>query len=178
MKKLLLLVATLMLGAAALAQSGEDTYVWQTIAGGPVSLDPVRAYDSASGTILENVYETLYTYDGAAIDEFVPSLATEYTANEDGSQYTFTLREGVPFHSGNTMTCKDVEYSFQYGLVAAPSEGATVYLMGDQLLGQHEADGSDPEAYQEAVDFATIGRRGRVPRRSRRSDGSVQPSPA
>jgi len=156
MKKLLLFVATLMLSVAALAQSGADTYVWQTIAGGPVSLDPIRAYDSASGTILENVYETLYTYDGAAIDEFVPSLATEYTTNEDGSQYTFTLREGVPFHSGNTMTCKDVEYSYEYGLVAAPSEGATVYLMGDQLLGQHEADGSDPAAYQEAVSWETI----------------------
>ena len=156
MKKLLLLVATLMLGATALAQSGADTYVHQTLAGGPVSLDPIRAYDTGSGLVLENVYETLYTYDSASIDEFVPSLATEYTTNEDGTQYTFTLREGVPFHSGNTMSCKDVEYSYEYGLVTAPSEGSTVYLMGNQLLGQNEANGADPEAYQEAVSWETI----------------------
>lgn len=156
MKKSLLLFLSLVLGTFGLAQSGSDTYVYQTLAGGPVSLDPARAYDTASGMIIENIYETLYTYDGESIDEFVPLLATDYTTSEDGLTYTFTLREGVPFHSGNTMSCKDVEYSYQYGFVNANPEGANVYLMGEQLLGQYEADGSDPAAYQEAVSFETI----------------------
>lgn len=156
MKKILVLIVGLGLSALVLAQSGSNTYVWQSLAGGPVSLDPVRAYDTASGAVIENVYETLYTYDGDAIDQFVPALATDYTISEDGMTYTFTLREGVPFHSGNMMSCKDVEYSYEYGFVNANPEGANVYLMGDQLLGQHEADGSDAAAYQEAVSFDTI----------------------
>lgn len=155
MKKLLGLILVLGL-TASLAQSGPDTFVSQSLPGGPVSLDPVRAYDTASGEILQNVYETLYTYEGEAIDEFVPGLATDYEVSEDGLTYTFTLREDVPFHSGNIMTCKDVEYSYQYGFVNANPEGANVYLMGAALLGQYEADGSDPEAYQAAVDYATI----------------------
>ena len=156
MKKTLLLFLSLVLGTFGLAQSGSDTYVWQTLAGGPVSLDPARAYDSASGIVLEQIYETLYTYDGEAIDSFVPLLATDHTVSEDGLTHTFTLRENVPFHSGNIMSCKDVEYSYEYGFVAAHPEGANVYLMGDQLLGQHDANGSDPAAYQEAVSFETI----------------------
>ena len=155
MKKLFVLFFTLAF-TAVFAQTGADTFVSQGLPGGPVSLDPVRAYDSASGQLLQNIYETLYTYDGEAIDEFVPSLATDYEVSEDGMTYTFTLREGVTFHSGNPMTCKDVEYSYQYGFVNANPEGANVYLMGDVLLGQYEVDGSDPEAYQEAVDYATI----------------------
>ena len=155
MKKLLVLILALGF-SASLAQSGLDTYVYQGLSGGPVSMDPVRAYDTASGHVIENIYETLYTYNGESIDEFVPSLATDYEVSEDGLTYTFNLREGVSFHSGNTMSCKDVEYSIQYGFVNANSEGANVYLMGDALLGQHEADGSDPEAYQEVVDYALI----------------------
>ncbi len=157
MKKLLFLLVGLGLSALALAQTGSDTFVWQTIGGGGVvSLDPARAYDTASGAVLENIYETLYSYDGEAIDEFAPLLATDYQVSQDGLTYTFTLREGVPFHSGNMLSCKDVEYSYQYGFVNANPEGANVYLMGDALLGQHEADGSDPAAYQEAVSFETI----------------------
>ena len=156
MKKYLLLFLGLVLGTFGLAQSGSDTFVHQTLAGGPVSLDPVRAYDTASGHVIENVYETLYTYDGESIDQFAPALATDYSVSDDGLVYTFTLRENVPFHSGNIMSCKDVEYSYEYGFVNANPEGANVYLMGDQLLGQHDVDGSDAAAYQETVSFETI----------------------
>jgi len=42
-------------------------------------------------------------------------------------------------------------------MVAASPEGASVYLMGDALLGRHDIDGSDPEAYQDAFNFSAIG---------------------
>lgn len=154
MKKILLLLATFAF-AAALAQAPADTYVFQTIGGGPVSLDPARAYDTASGTIIENVYETLYGYEGVSIDEFKPLLATDYTVSEDGTTWTFTLRDGVQFHSGNTMSCKDVEWSFEYGMVVAHPEGAVNYLMGNQWLGT-QTNGADPAAYQEEVTYQMI----------------------
>ena len=154
MRKIILTTLALLLGLA-MAQAPSDTLVISTLPGGPVTLDPVRAYDSASGTIIQNVYETLYYYDEPAIDEFAPLLATDYTVSEDGTTYTFQLRDGVQFHSGNTMTCKDVEYSYEYGLVVAHPEGANVYLLGNQLIGTQQ-DGSDPAAYQEAVSFDMI----------------------
>lgn len=156
MKKLTTFIATLgLVTGLAFAQAPADTFVLDTLPGGPVTVIPARGYDSASGTILEQVYETLYTYDGAAIDEFVPALATNYTTSQDGKTYTFTLRDGVQFHSGNTLSCKDVEYSFQFGMVLAHPEGAVSYLTGEQFLGT-QIDGSDPAAYQEAVTYEMI----------------------
>ncbi|ADI16010.1 ABC transporter substrate-binding protein [Truepera radiovictrix] len=149
-----LLALALAAAPAALAQAPADTYVVNQF-GAPVTLDPARNYDSASSEIIENLYETLYTYDGEAIDAFVPQLATGYEVSEDGTVYTFTLREGVPFHSGNTLTCRDVEYSFERGFVTAHPEGAFSYLLGAQLLGT-QTDGTDPEAYQQEVSFADI----------------------
>jgi peptide/nickel transport system substrate-binding protein len=154
MKNLLALLIALGLTGAALAQAPADTYVIQTF-GEVVSLDPARAYDTASSEILENVYDTLYTYDGEAIDEFVPALATDFQVSEDGTTYTFQLRDGVQFHSGNTLTCRDAEYSYEYGLVTASSEGALMYLMGDQLVGT-QMTGEDPEAYQAEVSWEEI----------------------
>lgn len=149
-----LLILALAAVPAALAQAPADTYVTNEF-GEVVTLDPARAYDTASGHPLENIYETLYTYDGENIDEFVPMLATDYEVSEDGTTYTFTLRDGVQFHSGNTMTCRDAEYSLERGLVTAHPEGAVAYLIGQQLVGT-QTDGTDPAAFQEEVTFADI----------------------
>lgn len=149
-----IVLSAVLAATIAFAQSPADTYVYQTF-GEIASLDPARAYDSASGEIIENVYETLFTYNAGEIAEFIPALATEYTASPDGLTWTFTLREGVQFHSGNTMSCKDVEYSFQYGALTAHPQGATAYLMGDLWLG-YAGDGSDPAAFQAAVTWDMI----------------------
>lgn len=38
-------------------------------------------------------------------------MAEKYALSEDGTTYTFTLREGVKFHNGQTVTAEDVVYS-------------------------------------------------------------------
>jgi peptide/nickel transport system substrate-binding protein len=82
------------------------------------TLDPALAYDTASGEIIQNTYETLVFYDGDATDKFVPMLASEMpTVSADGTVYTFKIRSGVKFHNGDVMTPSDVAYSFQRGLL-------------------------------------------------------------
>jgi len=154
MKRTFIAAVLAVVAGIALATAPADTYVYQTF-GEPVSFDPVRAYDTGSGEILENVYETLITYDGAAIDQFIPALATSWEASPDLKTWTFHLRQGVKFHSGNTMTCRDAEWSFKYGMVVSNPEGSTAYLMGNQFLGT-QIDGSDPQAFQDAVTFEQI----------------------
>ncbi|MEV4619523.1 ABC transporter substrate-binding protein [Asanoa sp. NPDC049573] len=58
-----------------------------------------------------NVYEGLYrlTDDG----KVEPLLATGNTVSADGLTYTFTLRDGVTFHSGKALTSEDVKYSIE-----------------------------------------------------------------
>ena len=85
--------------------------------GSPDTLDPALSYDTASGEIIQNVYETLVFYDGESTSEFVPQLATDWTVSEDGTVWTFNIREGVKFHEGGDLTPEDVAYSFQRGLL-------------------------------------------------------------
>ena len=82
------------------------------------TLDPALAYDTMSGEILQNIYETLVFYNGESLSEYVPQLASEMpTVSADGLVYTFKIREGVKFHNGNDLSPTDVAYSLQRGLL-------------------------------------------------------------
>ncbi|MCA9835332.1 MAG: ABC transporter substrate-binding protein [Trueperaceae bacterium] len=126
MKKLLVLLAAL--GVCVAFAGDPNTYVEQSF-GDVDTLDPVQAYDSASGQVIENVYEGLYGYKGDSVTEYEPRLATSYEESADGMTYTFSLREGVSFHSGNSFTCKDVEYSIERALVTNPPDSGAWILM-------------------------------------------------
>ena len=85
----------------------------------PRSLDPARNDDDLRGReVIQNVYETLVSYDGAATDKFVPVLAESWELSEDGKVWTFLIRTGVKFHDGADLTASDVAYSFQRGLLS------------------------------------------------------------
>src|SRR5687767_10685303 len=81
------------------------------------TLDPALAYDSASDGLIANMYDTLIFYDGIATDKFVPVLAESWEISDDGTVYTFNIRQGVTFHNGNDLTPEDVAYTFQRGLL-------------------------------------------------------------
>jgi peptide/nickel transport system substrate-binding protein len=58
-----------------------------------------------------NVYEALFQLTDAGSVE--PALAADYTVSDDGLTYTFTLKDGVTFHSGDPLTAADVKYSIE-----------------------------------------------------------------
>ncbi|MSZ68606.1 MAG: ABC transporter substrate-binding protein, partial [Actinobacteria bacterium] len=58
-----------------------------------------------------NSYEGLYRLTDAGVVENL--LATASKVSKDGLTYTFTLRSGVKFHSGKTMTSADVKFSLE-----------------------------------------------------------------
>jgi ABC-type transport system substrate-binding protein len=93
------------------------TFNMVTIAGGPDTLDPALAYDTASGEVIQNVYETLVTYEGEEPSKFLPKLAESWTVSEDGLVYVFNLKKDVKFHDGADLTASDVAYSFTRGLL-------------------------------------------------------------
>jgi len=68
--------------------------------------------DGASGEIalMNNLYETLLRYDPDT-NEFIPVLATGYQQSEDAKTWTFTIRRGVAFHTGNVMNAHAVKAS-------------------------------------------------------------------
>ena len=76
-----------------------------------VTLDPSTEYSNGI-LVLQNVYETL-TYYNSETGELEPKLATEWSSNEDGTVWTFKLREDVTFHDGTKMTSADVKASME-----------------------------------------------------------------
>ena len=104
--------------AAGFHSADPTTFVIAESEVGIDTLDPALAYDTASGEIIQNVYDSLIFYDGEATDKFVPQLASEMpTVSADGTTYTFKIRAGVKFHLGGDLTPSDVAYSYQRGLL-------------------------------------------------------------
>ena len=73
------------------------------------SLDPHAAASAGTREVLFNVYEGLVKTGSNG--ELIPAVAERYDISEDGLVYTFTLREGVKFHNGESVTAEDVVYS-------------------------------------------------------------------
>lgn len=121
-KQLITLILALTLGWSA-----AQTYVYQR-ANDIGTLNPFIANASPSAEVAQNLYETLYGYAGTSL-QLEPQLATSYEASADGLTYTFHLREGVTFHSGNPFTCADVRYSYLRALIYDPG------LLTEAVLG-------------------------------------------
>ena len=103
------------------------------------SLDPYQLTAAGTREVLFNIYEGLVK--ATATGEYVPAVASDSTVSEDGLTYTFTLREGVRFHNGDTVTAEDVKYSFETcaettvdtALAAALSSVQTLSAEGDTI---------------------------------------------
>ena len=103
------------------------------------SLDPYQLTAAGTREVLFNIYEGLVK--ATATGEYVPAVASDSTVSEDGLTYTFTLREGVRFHNGDTVTAEDVKYSFETcaettvdsALAAALSAVQTLSAEGDTV---------------------------------------------
>ncbi len=99
-------------------KSKDPTTFTEATFGEPEGLDPALTYETAGGSIEQNVYETLIFYKADQSSQFVPQLATDMpTVSADGKTYTFKIRTGVKFHNGDTMTPEDVAFSFERGIL-------------------------------------------------------------
>ncbi len=120
------------------------TFTFATI-GDIDTLDPALAYDTASGEIIQNVYETLVFYKGDSTEEFIPQLATEVPTVEnggisaDGKTWTFKIRPNVKFSNGDTMTPSDVAYSLQRALLQGGT-ASPIWLYYEAFFGTGISD--------------------------------------
>jgi len=75
------------------------------------TLDPAIAYDEATSPIEALLFARLVTWD--AEGRVVPDLAERVELSEDGTRYTFVLRENVRFHDGAELRAADVVRSLE-----------------------------------------------------------------
>ena len=107
------------------------------------TIDPHDAYDSASGDVIEQVYDTLYRYagDGSGNAIIEPRLATGYSVSADGLTYTFDLRDDVYFSNGDLMEASDVVYSWCRVLGYGSPDSHVGWIL-EQSFDCNDADGN------------------------------------
>lgn len=113
-RRMLLAAATTTLACALAAPTLGQTPPGVLIIGQiaePKSLDPAAVTAVNDFRILVNLYEGLVRYAPGTL-EVAPGLADAWEISNDGTEYTFDLREGVMFHDGTPFNAEAVKFNF------------------------------------------------------------------
>jgi peptide/nickel transport system substrate-binding protein len=121
-------------GAILIAISGSEMAVAQKAGGILKTYDP----DSPRGLSIQEeatvfargqmmgVFNNLIMFDQHvpqnSLASIVPDLATSWESNEDGTELTFQLRQGVKFHDGKPFTAADVKCTRDLRMDLAPQK--------------------------------------------------------
>ncbi|MDD2867576.1 peptide ABC transporter substrate-binding protein [Neomegalonema sp.] len=79
--------------------------------GEPNSLDPAQISINVESFILKDLLEGLTTFNAAG--EAIPGAAESWEISEDGTVYTFKLREAGKWSNGDPVTAEDFVYSLR-----------------------------------------------------------------
>ena len=86
------------------ATAGPSAFTYSVNSEVMIGWDPASGY-SNEVIALHNIYETLTRYNDET-QEVEPLLAESWESSEDGLTWTFTLRDGVTFHTGRELTAE------------------------------------------------------------------------
>ena len=95
---------------ALMNPGGRDTFVWMQN-GEPPGLYCADESDGEALRACEQAMESLLAYEPGT-GAVVASLATDWSANDELTEWTFTLRDGVKFHNGAMLDANDVVMSY------------------------------------------------------------------
>lgn len=121
-----LMASTLFVAAVcSLGAVGQGQDIVVALGGDVEGWDPATEVYYAAGEIVRNCYDSLLNYEiipaaesgyGVAMGNssaLTGELAESWEISEDGTVYTFHLRPGVVFVSGNTLSAEDVRWSVE-----------------------------------------------------------------
>ncbi len=143
--RLLMLLVVAMLAVAAAGCGGDDDEASGTTteegsgatggtlvfsgASDPVALDGALVSDGESLRVITQIFETLVALKPGTTEP-EPGLAESWSANDDGTVWTFKIRQGVTFHDGETLDAEAVCFNFDRWFNfkgALQNPGATYY---------------------------------------------------
>jgi peptide/nickel transport system substrate-binding protein len=106
-------VALLFSAAGSQAETPKDTLVMAYVIDDMISLDPAEIYEFTASEYMANTYDRLVVIDPADASKLKPQAAESWSVSDDGKVFTFKIRPGIKFHSGNDLTAEDVEFSME-----------------------------------------------------------------
>ncbi|WDZ75677.1 ABC transporter substrate-binding protein [Ensifer adhaerens] len=139
--------------APAFAETPKDTLVEAFAIDDVISMDPGEAFELTAAEITGNTYNMLVRLDINDTTKVVGDLADSWTVSDDGLTYTFKLKSGLKFASGNPVTAEDVAWSFERAvkLDKSPAFILTQFgLNGDNVT--EKAKAADAQTFVFTVD--------------------------
>ncbi|MGE6784747.1 ABC transporter substrate-binding protein [Ensifer adhaerens] len=139
--------------APAFAETPKDTLVEAFAIDDVITMDPGEAFELTAAEITGNTYSMLVRLDINDTAKVVGDLAESWTVSDDGLTYTFKLKPGLKFASGNPVTAEDVAWSFERAvkLDKSPAFILTQFgLSGDNVT--EKAKATDAETFVFTVD--------------------------
>jgi peptide/nickel transport system substrate-binding protein len=91
------------------------------------AIDPASGYDPGSWLLFNNVFQSLMAFPKGG-SEPEPEAARSCAFEQGSTVYRCTLRDDLTFSNGNTLTSKDVKYSFERALRINDASGPAVML--------------------------------------------------
>lgn len=114
----------------SMAATPPDTLVLAAAIDDIISLDPGTALEITSGEILGNTYDRLVRLNKSDRSKLNGDIAESWTISDDGKTYTFKLKPGLVFASGNPLTAEDVAFSFKRTVTLAKSPAFQLVQLG------------------------------------------------
>lgn len=140
--------ALLLAGAPAGAVTPADTLVEGFAIDDIISMDPGEAFELSTAEVTGNTYDLLVRLDLSDTSKVKGDLAESWTVSDDGLTYTFKLKPGLKFASGNPITAADVAYSFERAVKLDKSPAF--------IIGQFGISGDNVTDKAKAVDDTTF----------------------
>ncbi|MFN8592761.1 MAG: ABC transporter substrate-binding protein [Thermomicrobiales bacterium] len=97
--------------APAVAQEAAPLVIGRNI-DDVITLDPQVAGEETYTIVMRGCYDTLVSTEPSDPGTLVPMLAESWEISDDALTYTFKLKSGVKFSTGNEMTADDFKFSF------------------------------------------------------------------
>ncbi|MDV7103639.1 ABC transporter substrate-binding protein [Vibrio sp. TH_r3] len=82
-----------------------------------ITLDTAEVFEFSGAEIVGNSYDRLIGYDPDDVSKIFGVAAESWTVSEDGKLFTFKMRKGIKFASGNEMTAEDAAFSLQRAII-------------------------------------------------------------
>lgn len=95
-----------------------------------LSVDPAEVFEFSSAELMGNTYERLIDYDPKDVSKISGAIAESWTVSEDGKTFTFKIREGRKFASGNPITAEDAVFSLQRAILLDKSPAFIIGQFG------------------------------------------------
>lgn len=124
-------------GCARHVSSGPspDNFFRLALSTEPATFDPAMVEDGPTIDMLMQIYEGLVQWTPQ--NTLAPALAKSWDVSKDGRTYTFHLRSGVKFQSGDPVNADDVVASITRSLSPKLASPVGITYLGD-IAGAHE----------------------------------------